>query len=107
MAIARSRWPSILAAAGLGFAAVAVLAGSATAAEPVGSDRERQPSTETQGQAPPPRDLSDRLDRSKGVIQPPQTIDPQMQVPAPNPDPKSRVIPPPGSPGGDQSVEPK
>jgi hypothetical protein len=51
--------------------------------------------------------LSERLDRSKGVIQPPQVIDQSMQVTPPNPDSRMPVIPPPGTPGGDRTLEPK
>lgn len=55
------------------------------------------------------KSLSQKLDENDGVIVPPEAnIDEGIKVPAP--DPKSgtmRVIPPPGSPGGDQSVEPK
>jgi hypothetical protein len=70
------------------------------------SDRDRQPKTETEGQSSR-GNLSDQLDRSKGVIQPPQTVDPGMQVTPPNPDARMPVIPPPGSRDGDQRVEPK
>ena len=70
------------------------------------SDRDRQPKTETEGQSPR-GNLSDQLDRSKGVIEPPQTVDPGMQVTPPNPDARMPVIPPPGSRDGDQRVEPK
>ncbi|EIM26896.1 hypothetical protein [Microvirga lotononidis] len=52
--------------------------------------------------------LSDKLDRTDGVIRPPADIAPDMNVRPPVPNPgTTRVIPPPGSPGGDQSVEPK
>jgi hypothetical protein len=70
------------------------------------SDRDRQPRTETEGQSPS-GNLSDRLDRSKGVIQPPQSVDPGIQVTPPNPDARMPVIPPPGSRDGDQTIEPK
>jgi hypothetical protein len=69
-------------------------------------DRDRQPKAETEGQSPP-NNLSDRLDRSKGVIKPPESVDPGMKVPPPNSDARTPVIPPPGSPGGDRSIEPK
>jgi hypothetical protein len=71
------------------------------------SDRDRTPKTETEGQAPPAEDLSERLDRSKGVIRPPRGVDPEMQIPPPPGSGKTPVIPPPGSPGGDQAIEPK
>jgi hypothetical protein len=52
--------------------------------------------------------LSDKLEQSDGVIRPPQTSTPDMTVPAPVPDPGTTpVIPPPGSPGGNQQVDPK
>ena len=52
--------------------------------------------------------LSDKLDRTDGVIRPPADIAPDMSVrpPAPNPG-TMRVIPPPGTPGGDPTIEPK
>jgi len=49
--------------------------------------------------------LSQKLDQTKGVICPPD-IDPGMQAPAPKAG-NTPVIPPPGSPGGDPSVQPK
>ena len=52
--------------------------------------------------------LSDKLEQSEGVIRPPSDIAPDMTVPAPVPNPRTTpVIPPPGSPGGTQSVQPK
>src|SRR5262245_40626909 len=51
-------------------------------------------------------DLSDRLSDSKGVICPPAGVDPGMPVPPPGGG-TIRVIPAPGSPGGDPSVQPK
>jgi hypothetical protein len=52
--------------------------------------------------------LSDKLDRTDGVIRPPANIAPDMSVRPSVPDPgTTRVIPPPGTPGGDPNVEPK
>jgi hypothetical protein len=53
--------------------------------------------------------LSERLDRSGGVIKPPAGVDPGMHVAPKDPNAGSNmpVIPPPGSPGGDRSVQPK
>lgn len=52
--------------------------------------------------------LGDRLNRTDGVVRPPENIDPKVQVPAPVPDPgTTRVIPPPGSPGNPSPVRPK
>ena len=56
---------------------------------------------QTQGQT-----LSERLDRSNGVIRP-RNVDPEMRVPPPATADKMPVVPPPGSPGGDSSVKPK
>ena len=49
--------------------------------------------------------LSDKLAASKGVICPP-SVDPHMQQRPPEGG-AMRVVPPPGSPGGDQRVQPK
>lgn len=56
----------------------------------------------------PPSDktLSEKLAATEGVICPPAELDPDIRVPAPGGG-AMRVIPPPGSPGGDQSVRPK
>jgi hypothetical protein len=53
-----------------------------------------------------PDELSDKLARSKGVICPPAEIDRDMPVTPPGGG-ELKVIPPPGTPGGDQSVQPK
>lgn len=50
--------------------------------------------------------LSDKLARSDGVICPPAHVDPEIKAPTP-PGGAMQVIPPPGSPGGDQSIKPK
>ena len=50
--------------------------------------------------------LGDQLADSKGVICPPAGVDPQMRQ-APPEGGAMKVIPPPGSPGGDQSIQPK
>ena len=49
--------------------------------------------------------LSDKLARTDGVICPPN-VGPDMRLPTPDTG-RTPVIPPPGSPGGDQSVQPK
>ena len=52
--------------------------------------------------------LSDKLEATDGVIRPPGNIDPGITAPAPVPNPGTTpVIPPPGSPGGNQAVQPK
>jgi hypothetical protein len=50
--------------------------------------------------------LSDKLAKSGGVICPPEHIDPEIKQPTP-PGGAMPVIPPPGSPGGDPSIQPK
>src|SRR2546423_189316 len=52
------------------------------------------------------RTLSDQLAESKGVICPPSGVDPDMQQ-KPRDGGTIKVIPPPGSPGGNPSVQPK
>ena len=49
--------------------------------------------------------LSDKLNQSNGVTCPPN-VDPGIKAPTPQAG-KMPVIPPPGSPGGDPSVQPK
>jgi hypothetical protein len=52
--------------------------------------------------------LSEKLESTGGVIRPPSDIAPSMAVRPPVPDPSTaRVIPPPGAPGGDPTLEPK
>jgi hypothetical protein len=55
---------------------------------------------------PTPPNPSDRLADSKGVICPPSGVDPDMHV-TPPAGGEIKVIPPPGSPGGNRNVEPK
>lgn len=55
-----------------------------------------------------PEQLGDKLARSEGVIEPPESVDPEMQKRPPEPAPnKMPVIPPPGTPGGDENARPK
>lgn len=62
------------------------------------------PRTNTTGQAN--EALTDKLVKSDGVLCPPPGVDPEMHAPTPQGGPMP-VIPPPGSPGGDQTVRPK
>ena|SRR5437868_5327884 len=62
------------------------------------------PEGQTTGQAREP--LGDKLARSDGVLCPPAGVDPEMRAPTPDAG-KTPVIPPPGSPGGDQTQRPK
>jgi len=50
--------------------------------------------------------LSDKLAAGKGVLCPPAGVDPEIRAPTPDVG-RTPVIRPPGSPGGDQSVQPK
>jgi hypothetical protein len=51
--------------------------------------------------------LSERLDRSGGVIRPPDNLDSEMHVAPPATGDKMPVVPAPGSPGGDPNIKPK
>ena len=62
------------------------------------------PKDTTTGLAQAP--LGDKLAQSDGVLCPPPGVDPQMRAPAPETG-TMRVIPPPGSPGGNPNVQPK
>jgi hypothetical protein len=50
--------------------------------------------------------LSDKLNKTGGVIAPPSDVDPDMRKPAPSVG-TTPVVPPPGTPGGNQRVDPK
>ncbi len=50
--------------------------------------------------------LGDKLAKTDGVICPPAGIDSEIRVPAPEAGGRTPVIPPPGSPGGDPTVQP-
>ena len=52
------------------------------------------------------RNLGDRLAQSKGVICPPAGVDPGIQVTPPGGG-ELKVIPAPGTPGGNPNVQPK
>jgi hypothetical protein len=64
-----------------------------------------QTSPPTVGGAPAPNP-SDKLAESKGVICPPAGVDRDINVPPPGGG-ELKVIPPPGSPGGNPNVQPK
>ena len=52
--------------------------------------------------------LSDRLPQQQGTLKPPAAVDPGIQAPLRSHDTGTMpVIPPPGTPGGDQTVVPK
>jgi hypothetical protein len=60
----------------------------------------------TVGGGPSSGPLSDKLVQSNGVICPPTGLDKDMQVTPPGGG-RLKVIPPPGTPGGSQNVQPK
>ena len=52
--------------------------------------------------------LSDKLDRSGGIIRPPSGVDPGITQAPPAVSSKSTpIIPPPGAPGGKRGINPK
>ena len=71
------------------------------------------PPPQTGPQAQPDQDttggsLSGQLGQTNGVVRPPSGVDPGAVQPTPKVGPQSTpVIPPPGTPGGDQEVKPK
>jgi hypothetical protein len=66
-------------------------------------DVKGEPPTVGSGDSKP---LSDKLAQSKGVICPPSGLDRDMEVRPPAAG-ELKVVPPPGSPGGNQDVQPK
>jgi hypothetical protein len=101
-------------------AALALVVGVGVATVRIAPGQERAPGSTLQkpeADAPKPspslpstgETLSERLDRTHGVIKPPAGIDPGMHVAPKDPNAGSNmpVIRPPGSPGGDQSIRPK
>lgn len=81
----------------------------------VPEERQSQPtrpkdSTEPQqgtSAAPPAGSLSDELARSGGVVRPPATGDQGVVQPPKAGSQSTPVIPPPGTPGGNQEIQPK
>lgn len=57
--------------------------------------------------APPADDLSEKLDRSGGIIPPPNDPGPGIEVGPPAMAPSMPVIPPPGTPENNPNVQPK
>lgn len=98
------------------YAAAALLAGLIATTPAFAQNRADCPPGVTTGSAPkldrdgnrvdPGAPLGDKLARSDGIICPPEGVDPEMQV-QPKEGGELRVIPPPGSPGGDPRAQPK
>jgi hypothetical protein len=95
----------------LALAVVDPMAGSRALAQtdPAQAQGGVQDPRSTRSDERPGESLSERLNRTDGVIRPPANIVPQMpQVHPPATDPGTTpVIPPPGTPGGNQQVEQK
>ena len=110
-------WQSILAAAVLAIAAPAALAQNPQPASPGDPHTSLAPPN---APTPPPEqiapgargpatqgNLSDKLSRQQGMLQPP-TVDPGINATPPAHGAETMpVIPPPGTPGGNQKVVPK
>lgn len=103
---------------GTGAAALWLLAGQAmaqTANPPTLQKPDPEAAPSQSGKPPAPtlpttgENLSRKLEASGGVIAPPGDVDPGITAPPKDPGAGSTmpVLPPPGSPGGDQSVRPK
>lgn len=82
----------------------ATAAADCAPAKPDSPHSDAAPGGTTTGQAREP--LGDRLAQSGGVLCPPSGVDPEIRAPTPNTG-NTPVIPPPGSPGGNQNVQPK
>ncbi|MBV9235071.1 MAG: hypothetical protein JOZ94_04500 [Xanthobacteraceae bacterium] len=81
--------------------------GAPLAAQPHPVTPDQNAPTQFDAQAPSrDQNLSERLDRSDGVIRP-RNVDPEMHVPPPATADKMPVVPAPGSSGGDLTVKPK
>lgn len=101
-------WRGVGVAAALGIAMSASI--GTLRAQPAQTDAPKAPPQDPNATRDPRGNetLSQRLDRNNGVITPPAGTDPGIAVPAPVPNPNSTpVIRPPGTPGGDQSIQPK
>lgn len=48
-----------------------------------------------------------KLNRTDGVLHPPVGVDPGLAIPPPSTGSNMPVIPPPGTPGGNSTIEPK
>ena len=65
-----------------------------------------------QGTSPLPPAPPERIEPAPatpgGVLRPPQGVDPGIRATVPNPQPNTTpVLPPPGTPGGDRTVQPR
>ena len=90
---------------GLPAAAVAQSAAPTTNCAPTVAKPNDPNGLDTAGRNDKP--LTDKLAESGGVLCPPPAVDSDIHVPTPGTGSKMPVVPPPGSPGGDPSVQPK
>jgi hypothetical protein len=101
--------PSLLVMAALIGGATGVLAQSG-ANDTLPRDQPQQATPITPGNGARPdsgTDLSRKLAHSRGVIAPPKTNDSAVKVPPNDEESSMPVVPPPGTPGGRQDVQPK
>jgi hypothetical protein len=100
-----------------GFGLIPYAAGYAQNPQPAPPGVQPPPVASPSAPTPPPekvapgaladnQTLSDRLSRQKGTLHPPAAVDPGMTV-QPHATGSMPVIPPPGTPGGNQNVVPK
>jgi len=82
-------------------AGVTLIAGSAFAQAPSSAPTPTEPLDST----PPAQGLSEKLNRSNGVIHP-KEVDPAIEKPVPKTG-DSNVVPPPGTSGGAPAPQPK
>jgi len=92
---------------GICLASLAPVVASAAETGPSAAPTENAPSQFDSQARTGDQNLSERLDRSGGVIHPPANVDSEMHVAPPATGDKMPVVPAPGSPGGDPNVKPK
>ena len=108
-----SVWPSVIAGFALVVGVVVATVRVAPGQERAPASTLQKPEVDAPKQTPSlpatGETLSERLDRTDGVIKPPAGVDPGIHAAPKDPNAGSNmpVIPPPGSPGGDQNVQPK
>jgi hypothetical protein len=90
---------------GSSFSALAQTTPGAPGTDQVIPEKDRTRPVDQPGNAQ--QSLSDKLDKSGGVLKPAEDVDPKMAKPTPATPSSTPVIPPPGSPGGNPDVKPK
>jgi hypothetical protein len=98
---------AILALATIGTSAEATPQLRANVAEQIANGSAAADQGEDKNAIAPNASSSKKLSESKGVIHPPPTGDHSVIAPPPTVKTNKTVISPPGTPGGDQSVQPK